>query len=95
MPRVPSKPAAEPASSVTPPPTSSSEVKKPPRDHFPISYGREPQWDLSEVHTNYLLAELIRRGWAGSGKPAVAAKPVAEVKPKPAPQPVKSVGLFD
>lgn len=38
-------------------------MNTPKRDTFPITAGKEPQWDLSPVASDYMLAELIRRGY--------------------------------
>lgn len=37
--------------------------RQPKREPIPVTPGREPEWDLAEVDTNYLVAELCRRGY--------------------------------
>lgn len=37
---------------------------EPPRDIYPVTTGKEPGWDLSKVHSDYLVAELVRRGYS-------------------------------
>lgn len=57
------------------------EDRKPRRETLPITAGRMPQWDLSEVETDYLVAELIRRGFR-----------LAPAKVLPSPPPRKARG---